>query len=238
MGLSRARNRGVADSRCELVVFIDDDALPEQGWLEAHRSAFVDERVGAAGGPIRLSFEGRERPRWLTASFEPLLGAYDLGPAALRYGEHGHDTPSGGNMSFRRSALEQVGPFDIGLGRRGVALLAGEEYELSYRLLRAGWEAVYEPRAAVVHLIDAERMRVGYFRRRMHSNVATGAALAERGFAAPSRYWQARHLGVNLMREGARTLLSARHGDRLYHALRVEALLHDARNSLTRSAGR
>jgi glycosyltransferase involved in cell wall biosynthesis len=237
-GLSRARNRGIRESHGEVVLFIDDDALPLPGWLDAHRRAFEDATVGAVGGPIALSFEGQNRPRWLTEAFEQLLGAYDLGPDAIIYGEHGYDTLSGGNMSFRRRMLDEVGLFDVALGRRDEALLAGEEYELTYRLLRAGWKAVYEPRAAVVHLVVADRLRVAYFRSRLRSNVVTGALLAERGFVLPGHYARARHLVANLVRDGSRVFLSAKNGDRLYHALRVEAHLLGARSSLTRRGGR
>lgn len=32
-GLSRARNRGLAESRTEIVAFVDDDAIPSEDWL-------------------------------------------------------------------------------------------------------------------------------------------------------------------------------------------------------------
>ncbi|NJL28333.1 MAG: glycosyltransferase family 2 protein, partial [Thermoanaerobaculia bacterium] len=45
LGLSAARNRAIAEARGEILAFLDDDALPEPGWLSALVS--VLERPGA-----------------------------------------------------------------------------------------------------------------------------------------------------------------------------------------------
>src|SRR2546422_10702578 len=34
-GLSRARNRGAGEAQGDLIAYLDDDALPEPGWLAA-----------------------------------------------------------------------------------------------------------------------------------------------------------------------------------------------------------
>src|SRR3954463_16274304 len=51
-GHGRTRNRAAERSRGDLICFLTQDAVPEPGWLDAHREAFeLDERVGAAFGP-------------------------------------------------------------------------------------------------------------------------------------------------------------------------------------------
>jgi cellulose synthase/poly-beta-1,6-N-acetylglucosamine synthase-like glycosyltransferase len=56
----------------------------------------------------------------------------------------------GGNMAFRRSALESLGGFDETLGR-GTPMYGGEEQFAFLRLVKDGFKVVYCPRAIVRH---------------------------------------------------------------------------------------
>ena len=48
VGLSHARNAGVAVARGQVVLFIDDDAIAPQGWVAAHLRAYgVDPSLDA-----------------------------------------------------------------------------------------------------------------------------------------------------------------------------------------------
>ena len=49
-GLSRARNRGLSESKSEIVAYLDDDALPDERWLDFLLEPFADPRVGAVTG--------------------------------------------------------------------------------------------------------------------------------------------------------------------------------------------
>ncbi|MEI8082005.1 MAG: glycosyltransferase family A protein, partial [Actinomycetes bacterium] len=52
-GLSGARNSGVAAADSGLTLFLDDDALPDQGWIEAYRSRFAQsESIVGVGGAV------------------------------------------------------------------------------------------------------------------------------------------------------------------------------------------
>jgi glycosyltransferase involved in cell wall biosynthesis len=100
LGLSVARNRGLAEARGAVVVYLDDDAIPRPGWLAALLAPYRDPRVVAVGGRIVLRFPDGP-PAWLSEEIHPALSAFDLGPAprAVRYGQATY--PYGANISFR-----------------------------------------------------------------------------------------------------------------------------------------
>src|SRR5215210_1095796 len=51
-GHGRTRNLAAERSSGELICFLTQDAVPQPGWLAAHREAFeLDPRVGASFGP-------------------------------------------------------------------------------------------------------------------------------------------------------------------------------------------
>ena len=52
-GLTRARNIGARAARGEIIVFIDDDAIVEPGWLGALVAGFDDPSVAAVSGRVQ-----------------------------------------------------------------------------------------------------------------------------------------------------------------------------------------
>lgn len=77
---------------------------------------------------------------------------------------------SGFNIAFRRGALEQVGPFDEELGAGG-RFGAGEDTDMLYRILRAGWAVLCSDDLTVVHRDD----RRGRDELRLHFRYGVGA---------------------------------------------------------------
>jgi GT2 family glycosyltransferase len=148
-GLNAARNAGVAETRGDLVVFVDDDVAVRPGWLAALIAAAAelpDREVFT--GPVRARLEDH---RWPSCGREgPPITTLDLGvrDADARYAW-------GVNMALRRRALQRVGRFEESLHG------AGDEQEWQERLARAGGPpARYVAAAAVDHRRAGEDARL------------------------------------------------------------------------------
>ncbi|WP_235738042.1 glycosyltransferase family 2 protein [Nocardioides alcanivorans] len=100
-GLSGARNTGVGATKADVLVFLDDDALPSAGWLGTLREAFEDATVAAVGGGVVPRWSA-ERPTWFPDEFGWVVGCdyTGLAPdgAEIR-------NPIGANMAVRRDVL-------------------------------------------------------------------------------------------------------------------------------------
>ncbi|HIW97590.1 MAG TPA: glycosyltransferase [Candidatus Tidjanibacter gallistercoris] len=161
-GVSAARNRGIAESRGEYIVVIDDDETVVPVFLERYYDLFESEPgTAAAGGRILPGFEGVP-PRWMSPYTErAIAGTLDLGGRVREFPEGKFF--GGGNHGYRRSVVARYGGYDTALGRTGTVLLAGEEKEFYGRLRAGGERIVYLPDAVIYHLVDAGRLTRGYF---------------------------------------------------------------------------
>lgn len=162
-GLSFARNRGVAESRAEIVAFIDDDAVAEPTWLAELLSAYEQHPEAACvGGNVALRFPPERKPAWYSHKLDAYLSGHDLPPLQARSSK---DFPIGTNISFRKSVLQQLGGFHPLLGARplGRIKLQGDETQLCLRMLKQGMTIRSHPPARVVHAVTPNRLRKEYF---------------------------------------------------------------------------
>ena len=167
LGLHNARHTGVRAARGEVLVFTDDDATFDPGWLAAYAREFDRHPdMVAAGGPARPVWEATP-PDWLPAYMRtqpamfPILSVLEPFDA-FRLSADGFFF--GVNMAIRRNVLLEVGGFNP--DSFGSAWLGDGETGLNRKLWQRGLLVGYVPDAVVYHHVPAERMTLDYFRRR------------------------------------------------------------------------
>lgn len=144
--LPAARNRGIASANSELVLFLDDDVVPAEGLLDAHRACYDDPAVAGVAGSLDDPLFDRQRP--LPCTIDLSRGDIAMNFACPK--SQKTVSAKGANMSFRTDALRAIGGFD---GRfSGNALW--EEVDCCLRLIAAGYGLWYCAGARALHRSD------------------------------------------------------------------------------------
>jgi GT2 family glycosyltransferase len=138
VGVSYARNRGAERATAPLLAYLDDDEIVDDRWATQVIKAL--DGVDAAFGPIEpIDEDGR--PHCPT----------EFGDSRI---VEAHEPPwsvgSGGNMSFRRRVLLEVGGFDLHFGTGAIGRSA-EETDLIWRLQQDGRQIRWAAEMVVYH---------------------------------------------------------------------------------------
>jgi GT2 family glycosyltransferase len=161
-GSAFARNRALAETGAETIAFLDDDVVPQPGWL----AALLEPQAVATGGRVVLD-PSVPRPRWFD---EPGIGGYLTafaldGPARpLVDGEYVVTA----SAAFDAAALRAVGGFDPQLGPRPGAQFVADDVHVVRELRRRGGTVWWQPDAVVVHDLPDERLRPAWLLRRAY----------------------------------------------------------------------
>ena len=148
-GPAAARNTGLRAASTPYVVLCDSDVVPQPGWLGTLRRHLDDPTVAvAAPRVLGLDVTARTGVLGWVEAYEQARSSLDLGPQAAQVRPRSAVSyvPSA-CLLVRRTALlarPDADAFDE-------QLRSGEDVDLVWRLVAAGWRVRYEPAALVRH---------------------------------------------------------------------------------------
>ena len=178
-GRSAALNAGIRRCRGDIVVTTDDDVRVPADWLERAGQALDELGCDYVGGRV-LPLWGAPRPEWIPdhgGRQWAVIALLDYGTMPIPFFTQAHRAPLGVNMAFRRKAFDLAGFWNNDVGRRKGTLLGQEVREWMRRAQAAGLRGSYAPSLVVQHVIPAERLTKGYFRRWYYWNGVSRALL-------------------------------------------------------------
>jgi hypothetical protein len=186
LGLTHARLRGLAESRGELCVLVDDDNVLASSYLEnAVGIAAEFSRVGVFGGRSLPEYEA-PLPAWFDSIHGPLAVV-----------DHGESVKIAEAEEFRRSQVfPEVAPVGAGmcirtevlrawakeieshtarraLDRRGSSLASGGDNDIVLSALEQGWDVGYFPALSLTHIMPAGRLTKEYHARLLEASNRT-----------------------------------------------------------------
>lgn len=156
LGFARANNIAIRQTQGNYVLLLNPDTIVAETTI-SEAVAFMDDHPEAGGLGVRMlrddGFDAKESRRGLptpSVAFYKMSGLCSRFPKSRRFGHYymGYlpwDEPaqieviSGAFCLLRREALDKIGLLDEDF------FMYGEDIDLSYRLLKGGWENWYLP---------------------------------------------------------------------------------------------
>lgn len=161
-GFAKANNQAIQQASGRYILLLNPDTLIQPDTL-TRLCDFMDQHADAGGLGVRmvdgsgrfLPESKRGLPTPLTAFFK-VCGLAALFPKSRLFGRyhvryldefqvHSVEVLSGAFMLLRRSVLEKIGGLDEDF------FMYGEDIDLSYRILKAGYKNYYFPHTTIIH---------------------------------------------------------------------------------------
>jgi len=133
-------NRGVKEAKGEFVVLLNNDVIPQKGFLEPALKHFNNPKVFA----VCFNETQDEWGSWARIFWQ--LGFFNYLPGKETNKPHISGWASGGSAVFRKSMWKKLKGFD-----KIYEPFYWEDLDLSYRAWKRGWKIIWEPKAKVEH---------------------------------------------------------------------------------------
>ena len=143
-GPYKARNSGMKAAKGPLVLFIDSDCVARKNLLKSLVSALLKHDTAGVGGPLQS-----HEPATIVEHFSHHAGIvqYTCPRGQLNWDKTKFLSGAifTSNAMFRKDVLEKLGGFENDF-------MSGGDYDLCWRLQRAGYTIYFEPDAVVYHI--------------------------------------------------------------------------------------
>ncbi|HIK18654.1 MAG TPA: glycosyltransferase [Leptolyngbyaceae cyanobacterium M33_DOE_097] len=155
--LNAARNFAIQTAKGDILAFLDGSVIPASDWVDALAAAFAEQPQAAAIAGLAIQAESTSASQiWfeqrysLWRGFQPAWHAFNL-TAPIKWNLLGTwQIGTGANLAFRRRVFDQIGGFDLALDQAQLTE-GGSDMDLLGRLLLAGEQVFYEPKAIVYY---------------------------------------------------------------------------------------
>jgi glucosyl-dolichyl phosphate glucuronosyltransferase len=173
-GLSHARNRALAESDAEYLLFTDDDVRVGAGWVAAFvQAARLYPEATVFGGPVEPWFAVPPDPN-LFAAFPAIRNGFCGLDHKLPLGPVATSLPlTGANMGFRKSGIGSL-RFDPNLGMNQSSLAGSEETAFISAIRARGGSVIWVPEMTLQHYVDPRRMEPAYLIRLARDRARSG----------------------------------------------------------------
>jgi GT2 family glycosyltransferase len=143
-GPAAARNRGIEAATGELIVFLDDDVLPDPEFVATHLAAHAGRIHLASIGPL---VQPADNPLSLWGAWEQRMLGRQYGEITAGRWQATYRQFYTGNAAVRKQDILAAGGFDCSFKR-------AEDVELALRLRELGIEFVFLPKARGLHYVQ------------------------------------------------------------------------------------
>ena len=162
-GVSAARNRAVAESSGQWLLFLDDDVSFDENFISNMISAITDEEVDIIC-PRMITPAEPDWPDWLQVRLSSGVGQFELGDTRMLLNDK-TKTPVGACVCIKRKIFDQFGPFQENLDRVGKKTFGGGETLVLWLAFQSGAKGVYLPHFTINHEFISGKNTKQYWRR-------------------------------------------------------------------------